>query len=161
MAKRNLPFVVGGDKIALMDGTLDNVTPTTFTDVLFIESIINKMPQFVPSRETLERRTLDSQQAKKSAGERPAIDGTIDFYWEDTKALEMHTKMVEYQEGVNKCFWIIWYSSVRNTTYSVRATTDDLVPSPEGISGDEDIASLPLYNYDEAIVFQGNIFDKP
>ena len=152
MPLTSTPQVGGGDIIAIVAGTADNTLPTTFTDAKYIQSCVNKMPQFFPDKEKIEYKTLDSKQAKSLLGGRGSIDGAISAYF-TTELLEAHTYMVTQQETAAGCFWIVWYIDSENRTVGVRATCDEKIKTPEDESGNLNLKEIQISNIDEAVQY--------
>lgn len=155
MALTNVPTVLGEDIIAIIPGTETNDFPTDFTNAIYIQDSVNKMPQFFPDRETKEYKVLGSKQAKKLQGGRGAVDGNIDAYYVKIFA-DGYAKMIEYQNQPAGCFWIVWFINAEQRTVALRATVDDEIKTPEGESGDDSVKPFKITNVGDAIQYKGD-----
>jgi hypothetical protein len=146
-------------KVFVHDGTKDNTPPAadaegaetpTWTQLV---GCVTKLPNFFPSRETKDYKPLDYDQAGKVQGQRPAIDGKIGVYPNDS-FLEAYKKMVLSQKDTEKgsCFWLkVVYSEENDRTVQGRMTIDDHLPTSEGSLGDEINVELAITNIDEML----------
>lgn len=157
--KRFLPYMIGGDKIAVIAGKTENIAPTSseLAGALRVETIVNDLPNFFPNRDVLERKVRAYQQALSNAGMRPRIDGTLKYYYDDNIALNMHEFMITEQDKTGN-FQFVWYERALNRTTYCLCTTDEKIPNITGQSGDEAMVEIPLWNDFEAESSQGDLF---
>lgn len=156
MSLTNSPVVQGDDIIAVLAGTTTNVMPSTFSDAVYIQDCVNKMPQFFPDKEKTEYKVLASSQARSMLGARASMDGTISAYY-TALLLQAHAKMVEEQAKEAGCFWLVWYINSEDRTVAVRCKVDDKIKTPEDESGSLNLKEIQITNIDEAIEAQGKV----
>lgn len=156
--------VVKNVKISIADGTTSNTPPAddtagattpVWTDLV---GCVTKLPNFFPTRNTLDYKPLDRDQAGKVLGDRPAIDGKMSVYPNDN-FLAAYQKMVASQKDSTKgsCFWLrVVYTEENKRTVKGRMTCDDKLPTSEGSLGDEDTIDLGITNIDEMLDTPGS-----
>ncbi|MEG0138198.1 MAG: hypothetical protein RR708_04365 [Bacilli bacterium] len=147
-----VPTTTGGWSVKLGAGTSTNVIPTVLTDFDEIGDIINKLPNFFPTPEKLEYKTLDSKQTKSIQGGMPPIDGPLSVYF-SSRLFEVHKRMVTFQNDATKgnCFWLVVnYKDEKRTVYC-RCTVNEKIPTSQEESGSLTPVELSLSNIDEAV----------
>lgn len=140
-------------QVSISDGTTTNTPPTTGATWTQLVGCVTKLPNFFPARETKDYKPLDYDQAGKVMGQRPAVDGKLSVYPNDS-FLTAYTAMVTSQTASDKgsCFWLkVVYTEENNRTVQGRMTIDDKLPTSEGALGDEVSVDLGITNIDQMI----------
>lgn len=157
----NTPNIIGNDTIGLMPAVAGDDWQTTVpTDIVYMQTFVNQMPQFFPERESTEYKTLDKTQAKTLLGARGSISDPLLAYY-TAELLAAHAKMVELQNTEIGCFEIVWYIAAEDRSVRCKFTVDEEIPTPDGEAGDLSTKEIRLANASSAMSHTGNWFTDP